>query len=86
MKHPGRAKCKICSAVIRQAMPRCTYNWHVKKPHSYIHIMCIEKLEKRFVSHAIDVVTQSMESWDKESAVFRDVSKLTQTLGKRVSA
>lgn len=25
MKHPGRTKCKICSAVIRQEMPRCAY-------------------------------------------------------------
>ena len=86
MKHPGRAKCKICSDIIGKDAPRCTYNWHVKKPHAYIHTMCIEKLEARFLSHAIDVVTQAMESWDKETAMFRDVSRLLRTLGKKVSA
>ena len=86
MKHPGRAKCKICSDIIGKDAPRCTYNWHVKKPRAYIHTMCIEKLEARFLSHAIDVVTQAMESWDKETAMFRDVSRLLRTLGKKVSA
>ena len=34
-------------------------------PH-HVH----REAETRFLSHAIDVVTQAMESWDKETAVF----------------
>ena len=76
----SRSQCKICSNRIEHGARRALYAWHCKRPHGYIHLGCVVRLDAALLPRSLECLSRELAIADSD-----DIRSVVRQLQKRVT-
>ena len=84
-KHPGKAKCRLCSEKVAKNQIRGTWAYDKKKPPAYIHVTCAHRMEEPDARVALDLLQLLVVADGPDAVALReDASTALRLFGKRL--
>ena len=84
LQHPGKANCRMCSQRIVCGTERLVWQWHVSKPHSYLHCSCVHRLEEGVVSQAHGLMAAAVNDPKATPSLIDDLEHGMRLATKRL--
>ena len=83
--HPGKASCRLCSTRITRDEARLVWQWHTKRPHSYLHASCAHRLTPPDDAQAFERL-QAIDTKDLNDKLAKDIEDALKMLAKKLPA
>ena len=78
----GRATCDFCKLQIVKGEPRFSHQWHLRKPHRYIHADCCVRLPRDQLEYSVATLAAASEVCDPRLvSVLHEKIKVMQSVG-----